>query len=78
MDFNDTLYVAGVHQRKRLRERTNEKNLYNMVRNGNLVLMDRKQRYFKYSDYLIPTIKGDGGLNVIKTVLDKNMYVYES
>lgn len=76
MDF-DEVYIAGKHQWDRMKERTEEENIYDMVKNGSVVLMNGKHKYFKHKDYIIPVSKGREGVNVIRTVLSKDMDVYE-
>jgi hypothetical protein len=75
MDF-DEVYIAGEHQWERMRQRTNEENIYNMVRNSQLVMLKGKEKYFKHDNAIIPALKSDK-VNIIKTVLSKDMEVKE-
>jgi hypothetical protein len=60
-----------------MRERTGEGNIHNLIKNGRVVLIKGKQKYFKHDDYVIPVTKSESGINIIRTVLGKDMEVYD-
>lgn len=78
MDF-DKLYIAGKHQWDAMRDRSDEKDIYKMIRDGKAVYIKDRQKYFTYKDNVIPVISSerDERVNVIRTVLKNDMFVYE-
>jgi hypothetical protein len=78
MDFNHSTYITGSHQRQRLYERTDQRDMHKLMSNSRVVLIKGKNRYYRYKDNIIPVVKGEDGANVIKTVLTTDMYIYEN
>lgn len=79
MVYFDQIYIAGEHQWKRLKERSKEDDIYDLIKRGVLVFNKGDNKYFKYDDCIIPTSRSKiySNVNVIRTVLHESMEVRE-